>query len=44
MKNINIHPRNYRRDNLHGIAAFDWVQMIEFAEKLFGCSRNCKEQ
>lgn len=25
----------YRRDNLHGIAAFDWIQMIEFAEKLF---------
>lgn len=34
----------YRRDNLHGIAAFDWVQMIEFTEKLFGCSRNCREQ
>jgi hypothetical protein len=34
----------YRRNNLHGIAAFDWVQMIEFAEKLFSSSRNCKEQ
>lgn len=26
----------YRRDNLHGISAFDWVQMVEFADKLFG--------
>lgn len=25
----------YRRDNLHGISAFDWVQMIKFADHLF---------
>ena len=25
----------YRRDNLHGIAAYDWVQMFKFADKFF---------
>lgn len=25
----------YRRDNLHGIAAYDWEQMFKFADKFF---------